>query len=293
MSSQKTTNLNLHKWIGTDNVRRIEFNENWDTLDTKHKEQSDKIGTLTNLQTTDKSNLVNAVNEFRQEFLSDKADETTHGIGDKTTLLTTDKTTIVSAMNELFTNANNGKTDIASVIGSPATSGDTFAQLKTHIQNSKNDLATNLSAKGQTSVGTETLDALVDKVALVNTGKKWASGTATCGSSVVSFTNIQGGTTTGWLLTVTGITFKPKYIIAYWKGGATSVSDKTVYTEDATDVYPFMSHMFSYNAGSTTSYTAYALRNDVSPLSVTSTGFVLPVGSNNSGNKVFKWIAFE
>lgn len=33
MSSEKTTNLNLHKWIGTDYVKRLEFNENFETID--------------------------------------------------------------------------------------------------------------------------------------------------------------------------------------------------------------------------------------------------------------------
>lgn len=105
---------------------------------------------------------------------------------------------VETVLDELFTFANNGKTDIASVIGSPATVGDTFTQLKTHIQTSKNDLATNLSAKGQSSVGTEPLDALVDKVALVNTGKKSASGSGTSNSSGV--------------VSVTGLAFTPNKI---------------------------------------------------------------------------------
>ncbi|MBG9603967.1 hypothetical protein ABE25_17980 [Cytobacillus firmus] len=74
----------------------------------------------------------------------------------------------IEKANSAFTSANNGKTDIASVIGSPATSGDTFSQLKTHIQNSKNDLASNLTTKGQASAGTETLNQLVTKVLNIN-----------------------------------------------------------------------------------------------------------------------------
>jgi len=85
-------------------------------------------------------------------------------------------TNVETVLEELFTFANSGKTDIASVIGSPATSGDTFTQLKTHIQTSKNDLATNLTAKGQTSAGTETLDALVDKVLTISTGSEITTG---------------------------------------------------------------------------------------------------------------------
>jgi hypothetical protein len=70
MSSQKTTNLNLHKWIGTDNVKRIEFNENWDTIDAQIKGNSDKIGALSGLQTSAKTNTVAAINEVNTEINS-------------------------------------------------------------------------------------------------------------------------------------------------------------------------------------------------------------------------------
>ncbi|WP_100406689.1 hypothetical protein [Bacillus solitudinis] len=112
-------------------------------------------------------------------------------------------TNVETVLDELFTFANNGKTDIASVIGSPATVGDTFIQLKTHIQNSKNDLAANLTAKGQSSVGSETLNSLVDKVPLINTGKGFKMGT------------IPGNYGASWstTATVSGLPFVPKFII--------------------------------------------------------------------------------
>ncbi|TCM89596.1 YD repeat-containing protein [Paenibacillus sp. BK033] len=39
MSSDKTTNLALHKWAGTDPVERTEFNDNFDIIDSKIGEQ--------------------------------------------------------------------------------------------------------------------------------------------------------------------------------------------------------------------------------------------------------------
>lgn len=77
---------------------------------------------------------------------------------------------VEEVLNELFQFVNNGKTDVASVIGLPATSSDTLSQLKTHIQNSKNILATNLLSKGQTSQGTVNLITLVNRVADISTG---------------------------------------------------------------------------------------------------------------------------
>lgn len=170
-------------------------------------------------------------------------------------------TDVEGALAELFQFANDGKTSIANVIGSPATSGDTFTQLANTLQTLKNNLvaimgvgvgtdafntlintsldskrdelandlgastsltlhallnntsgnalqhlknqlATNLSNKGQTATGTETLASLVGKVANITTGKKWASGTQNSSSSNK--------------LDVTGLAFRPSIILAYF-----------------------------------------------------------------------------
>ncbi|PIC66760.1 hypothetical protein CSV71_08070 [Sporosarcina sp. P21c] len=100
-------------------------------------------------------------------------------------------------MNELFTSANNGKVDIASDIGSPAPTDDTFAQLKTHTQNSKNKDAENLTTKGTPAIGTETLDSLMSKIANVYTGKKYVVG--------------SGSYTSDGTITVTGLSFRPRF----------------------------------------------------------------------------------
>lgn len=124
------------------------------------------------------------------------------GVGDKATLLTTEKGTIVGALNELFTNANSLKSDWAGVIGSPLSNTDTSAQLKSKTQTIKNTLATNLTSKGQSSAGTETLQALVDKVGLINTGKRFASGTVMANGSP-SYPQTR----------ISGLSFSPNLII--------------------------------------------------------------------------------
>ena len=111
-------------------------------------------------------------------------------------------TTLNAVLDELFTFANDGKTNLAAVIGSPAAATNTFTQLKDYIQTDKNTLATNLTNKGQISAGTETLAALVAKVANVNTGKKYASGTVTSDASG----NIS----------ITGLSFMPEYAILWF-----------------------------------------------------------------------------
>ncbi len=108
-------------------------------------------------------------------------------------------TKLDGVLDELFTFADNGKTNIASVVGSPATASDTFNQLQTTIQNAKNTMATNLNNKGTSASGTEDLQELADKIANVNTGKKWASGTTS--------------TIENYSLSVTGLDFEPNTIL--------------------------------------------------------------------------------
>jgi hypothetical protein len=42
MSSNKTDNLNMHKWVGTDNVQHLEFVENFDIIDKELGQQGYK-----------------------------------------------------------------------------------------------------------------------------------------------------------------------------------------------------------------------------------------------------------
>jgi hypothetical protein len=73
------------------------------------------------------------------------------------------------ALKWLFTYANDGKTNIAGVIGSPADSDKTFAQLAGYIQSAKNDLATLINrAEGTATVvsgnANQTLAELTEKL---------------------------------------------------------------------------------------------------------------------------------
>lgn len=102
-----------------------------------------------------------------------------------------------------FMSASNGKKDIASVIGLPATATDTFDQLKTHIQSSKNTLSMNLTSKGQTLTGTETLAELAAKVEEIDTGPGFE---IAYGEMVVDLGLYQEKT-----VNITGLTFVPTH----------------------------------------------------------------------------------
>lgn len=106
--------------------------------------------------------------------------------------------TVEGVLDELFQSANDGKTSVANVIGSPTVATETFTQITTDIQTQKTNLATNLTAKGQSSTGTETLKALVDKVANINTGYNVSDATAVAGDIMTNKTAyITTGKVTG------------------------------------------------------------------------------------------------
>jgi hypothetical protein len=127
LATNKTDFLHLNDWVGTDLFRREELNENFRALDAKAKEHNDRLdghdsslGDITQLNTTDKSSLVNALKEVKTQ-VNDKADQTV--IGDLTQLNTTDKTSVVNAVNEIKTQANNNASQLADMATHPAQYG--------------------------------------------------------------------------------------------------------------------------------------------------------------------------
>ncbi len=95
----------------------------------------------------------------------------------------------------LFQNADNGKKNWADVIGSPLAHSDTFSQLKDKTQTVKNILVANLTNKGQTSTGTETLTALANKVGNIAKGQGNAVESQVLAGA--TFTNTDGVLRTG------------------------------------------------------------------------------------------------
>ncbi|MCT8975484.1 phage tail protein [Clostridium sp. CX1] len=189
---------------------------------------------------------------------------------------------VQTILSNLFQYANNGKTGIANVIGSPALSSDTFEMLKNCIQNNKNTLATNLTNKGQSSVETDTLANLVSKVANINTGKRWASG------------SFPGPNYSGTIVTVNNLSFSPSFIILYLLDNSSPyVNGNTVglYIKDV-GLNIAMTN-YSYNGlGNTGGTTWNSLKN---VMSILSNGFSInfanfPMGTRPDG---LRWYAFE
>ena len=157
------------------------------------------------------------------------------------------------------------------------------------IDKIKNTMATNLTNKGQSSSGNEALQALADKIANVNTGKKWASGTVTSTSTFSTITYVDGTTVNSPLVTVSGLTFLPKVIILIANLG-NGTSAFSFYNDQNYDIYPKLVTYVTGAFGSNVQLYARHIKGDVAPLSVTPTGFTLPISETS---KTVNWLAFE
>lgn len=176
------------------------------TITEKHIDVITIIGNASNVTATIDQSLVYATIQDLQSYAK-KTDlaSTTAGKGAFTvgvkTISGLTATNVQEALEQTFQFANNGKADIATVVGSPVSSGDTFTQIKTKLQTIKDTMAANLTAKGITAVATETMVALAGKIASIIRG----SGNAQPGDVLApkTFTNDSGTVQTG-TLTLTG-----------------------------------------------------------------------------------------
>lgn len=144
---------------------------------------------------------------------------------------------VQTCLANLFQFASDGKTKWATIVGSPLLATDTFQQLNDKTQTIKNTLATNLTSKGQSSVGTDTLTNLVNKVASINVGKRNTTGSITKGSADT--------------YTVSGLPFRPSIVVIKYRGTYDAVlmflTDRTQFYNNYT-----MELTGAYGSGSTT-----------------------------------------
>ena len=88
-----------------------------------------------------------------------------NNIGALSNLKTSEKGSLVGAINELFQSANNGKELIASAIGEPLSSNDTFSAMSSDINSLLNTFKTNMMNNGVTVESGDKFKSLIDKIA--------------------------------------------------------------------------------------------------------------------------------
>ena len=144
-------------------------------------------------------------------------------IGNMNELQTTDKSSIVGAINELFQNANNGKELIANAIGEPLDASDTFSAMSTDINSLLSTFKTNMMNSGVVVESGDKFKQLIEKIKGLtegegNKGVQFASGTVSSPTGKKDFSRDNANGETEYVNASYGrITpgFKPQILLTY------------------------------------------------------------------------------
>ena len=149
--------------------------------------------------------------------------------------LSTNSQTLTGAINELFQSANNGKELIASAIGEPLSSEDTFSAMSTDINGLLATFKTNMMKNGVAVESGDRFKSLIDKIAtLADSEGKYASGSVGFGNWTVPVSNT--------ITIETNLSFTPTYIICFFTditfAGSTSGTNYNVFLSNGRPFYP-------------------------------------------------------
>ena len=131
-STNATTHYELSQYIGSDKpTYLVDYNQDMSKIDTaiygadaQATQNANNIGTMSNLNTTEKSSLVGAINEVNTQVgtnttaignLTTETSSNTGNIGTMTNLTTTEKSNLVGAVNEINSNVNNNTANIGTM----------------------------------------------------------------------------------------------------------------------------------------------------------------------------------
>ena len=178
-STNKTTHYNLSQYVGSDKpTYLVDYNTDMSNIDTgiydaqaKANVNESSIGTLSNLTTTSKSDLVSAINEIDSNCdtnttnisnMTSDITANTNAIGVLTNLTTTAKTDLVSAINEVDSNCDTNTTNIGTL--SSLTTTD-----KTSVVDAVNEVNTKANTIGDlSSLTTTDKTTVVDAINEIN-----------------------------------------------------------------------------------------------------------------------------
>ena len=136
--------------------------------------------------------------------------------GDLEGLNTSDKSSLVAAINELFQNANNGKELIATAIGEPLNSSDTFSAMSTGINGLTSNFKAALMNNGVSVASTDKFKQLIEKIASLadseGKGIQYATGTVNM-SKTTAYSPGAGGVNNPKSTTInTNLDFTPTLV---------------------------------------------------------------------------------
>ncbi|APO44320.1 hypothetical protein BS614_10095 [Paenibacillus xylanexedens] len=161
------------------------------------------------------------------------------------------------------------------------------------VSSGKASIAAAITGKGVAALGSDTHATLATKISQIYTGKKYASGTTTSASTSTGMVWEQSSNTPGFLVTVTGLSFRPKTIILRAPvNGIQMFTYTQAMNSTATANGTFYSHYRLYQFNSSTDYIrVYEYTgNNGSGVRVNDTSFALPVLYSNYA---VEWEAYD
>lgn len=168
----------------------------------------------------------------------------------------------------------NQKSELASVIGSPAAATDTVAQQIVKLQEIKDELAIAITEKGVNTEPGDSLEVMKENVEAISTGEP-AYGVASSNSTQMNFDYYSSGSVTSYYLEVSGIPFEPSQIVL--------VPTTNNNTSQITNYYKNLIGRNNYVLTSImnnnrSSYPTTGFKSNSNSAYVNATGFRLPVG---------------
>ena len=157
--------------------------------------------------------------------------------------------------------------------------------IKDELKTCHSNLSSALTSKGVEVTSEDKMSSLIGKVANIELGKKWASGTAVRNNSRENFVEFYSNgsrTTSTFSISVKGLDFKPSTVI---------ITDSNGYIRISVCENPINTTRLNYYAIGQQDPLQLAL---TSPASLYKGGFKLPV-SYVSGESAFNctWVAYE
>ncbi|MTI46659.1 MAG: hypothetical protein FH761_02365 [Firmicutes bacterium] len=142
-------------------VTQDEFNSQANNVNSQIGNLNDDLGNIGSLNTTDKSNAVNAINEVKLQGnnIGTQITDLNNNVGDISSLNTTDKSNTVNAINELKSQKDNLGSEVSGLVSDIGSLSALATTDKTSLVNSINELFQNVDS-GKTDLYSAIIDHL-------------------------------------------------------------------------------------------------------------------------------------
>ncbi|WP_202710585.1 hypothetical protein [Sporosalibacterium faouarense] len=142
-------------------VTQDEFNSQANNVNSQIEDLNGDLGNISSLNTTDKSNAVNAINEVKSQGnnIGTQITDLNNNVGDISSLNTTDKSNTVNAINELKSQKDNLGSEVSGLVSDIGSLSALATTDKTSLVNSINELFQNVDS-GKTDLYSAIIDHL-------------------------------------------------------------------------------------------------------------------------------------